>query len=236
MSLFWWPRRSSAYTHFVSKLSAFASISHIFRKRIILLNSPESARRRPALYGAVFLKKRSWRLSTTRTLRLIVWERCFYPRDACSEVSVARSTSTAAWQLRWTNVARSTFECAINRHKKVTSELESPPNLFYRETNASADTFNDVLHFFFFACPLSLYLRFFFRHLFLNLFTIHCCRRLKSTIYTNFVFFIFMHSFFSPSVSIAAYICFFFACCCCSYHIQMQGKIQKRFLSMNFIL
>lgn len=155
MSLFWWPRRSSAYTHFVSKLSAFASISHIFRKRIILLNSPESARRRPALYGAVFWKKRSWRLSTTRTLRLIVWERCFYPRDACSEVSVARSTSTAARQLRWTNVARSTFECAINRHKKVTSELESPPNLFYRETNASADTFNDVLHFFF-ACPLSL--------------------------------------------------------------------------------
>lgn len=156
MSLFWWPRRSSAYTHFVSKLSAFASISHIFRKRIILLNSPESARRRPALYGAVFLKKRSWRLSTTRTLRLIVWERCFYPRDACSEVSVARSTSTAARQLRWTNVARSTFECAINRHKKVTSELESPPNLFYRETNASADTFNDVLHFFLLALSLSL--------------------------------------------------------------------------------
>lgn len=172
----------------------------------------EFARKCQTTAGVVwccFLKKRSWRLSTTRTLRLIVWERCFYPRDACSEVSVARSTSTAARQFRWTNVARRTFECAINRHKKVTSELESLPNLFYRETNASADTFNDVLHFFRLS-SLSLSLRFFFRHLFLNLFTIHCCRRLKSTIYTNFVFFIFMHSFFSPSVSIAAYICFFF--------------------------
>lgn len=100
---------------------AFLGLSRITSlNRIILLNLSES---RQTVVG-------SWRLSTAR------WscERDV-SRDACS----SHLTHSCWWyegrisrqKLRNSEKrCMSTFECAINRHKKVTSELESPPISF----------------------------------------------------------------------------------------------------------